>query len=248
MKRKQQIIPMLLITGIIYPQVTLAAWWNPLSWFQSNTTEKIEIIEDFSDLENLDNVESKSLNSNAQNISSGRIVERIITVKDPELQKQINNLLQENLDLQKRILALTSELNSCKAPVNVVSKSDDNYSDYVFKYRVDENSITLLGATSRDLKIRKAVFNLHSSYSETFKERFNKSDTKGTLEIAERTYKLERTNDTTYSYLGSGISIVGSEDVVIRVVDNGGVSYRMVPDWSLWEIWDYTVGKKVRIE
>lgn len=40
MKRKQGIIAIFLVIGTIYPQVALAAWWNPLSWFKEQDVEQ----------------------------------------------------------------------------------------------------------------------------------------------------------------------------------------------------------------
>lgn len=246
MKTANKLIPILIIV-LLLPQIAFAAWWNPFSWFtRGNTPAVIE--------EKLDKKEGTDIQSNKEaQVKQGpdvreRIVEKTIIVDNPELQKKINELFQENLSLKTKIASLISELSAYKSSATATTKSDTVYSDLDFKYSFDNNVITLLRSTSREIKIRKAVFNLPPNYSDTFLKELDKTGLSYKIEIAGKPYNLERTNSTTFSYLGSGIPIVGNENITIKVISGSGVVFRMIPDWSLWEIWDYTTGKPVKIE
>ena len=42
---KNRVITILIITLLLVPQITFAAWWNPLSWFSRKNTAQVQVVE-----------------------------------------------------------------------------------------------------------------------------------------------------------------------------------------------------------
>ena len=98
---------LLFILVLAVPQVTSAAWWNPLSWFAPKS-EEVETIEtEQAKDESLVNDLSEPV---IQNDVVEKVVEKVITVDNPELQKQINALIAENASLKRQIVSLTEQV------------------------------------------------------------------------------------------------------------------------------------------
>lgn len=236
-------------TMLIVPSIASAAWWNPLSWFERESvqTEQIQI----------NTQEQQSTTTTKQTpIIQEKIVEKTITVDNLELQKQINSLLQENADLRVKVSSLTSSLNICKAtPVSKPETTSSEYSDFNFTYNVGVSKITFPFSTSRDIVIKKAVFNIKEAGSRDTR----KVGSTQRLEVSTSTaskplyYNLENSGST-FTFLGTGIPLKGKETMVINVsiANNSGgketETFYMVPDFSQWEVWDNTTDKPVRVE
>lgn len=84
---------------IALPSITFAAWYNPFTWFQK-TPVSVSVPE--------------VIPTNAAPVAlpiPKPVITNTITVEDPKLQSQINELAQNNTDLQIKLSALTSEYN-----------------------------------------------------------------------------------------------------------------------------------------
>jgi hypothetical protein len=101
----KRLLPVILL-AIFIPQVVLAAWWNPISWFVPKSEEG-EIIQ-------TDQVEDKSSDNSPepsiQNDVAEKVVEKVITIDNPELQKQINALIAENTSLKRQTASLAEQV------------------------------------------------------------------------------------------------------------------------------------------
>lgn len=89
---------------VLVPSVTFAAWYNPLSWFRKapvSVTMPVEM----------------PIEATAQIIApvalpvSKPVITNTITVTDPKLQSQINELAKSNTDLQIQLASLTTKYN-----------------------------------------------------------------------------------------------------------------------------------------
>lgn len=246
----------ILITSIgailLFPQVSSAAWWNPFSWFESDTLIQVEQQKDIStDTE----IPTNSDVSNTEPTVQEKVIERTITVDNPELQKQINSLLQENATLKAQVSSLTSSLNMCKAnSVSQSSTSGSGYSDFNFTYVYSVNKITFTFNTSRDIVIKKAVFHIRESDTRDAQE----VGSAQRLELVKSTganpvyYNMERSGSR-FTFLGEGIPLKGKEtlEAHVSIANPGGKeteTFYMIPDFSEWEVWDNTTDKPVRVE
>ncbi len=252
---KNKILILILIVTIVTPQVASAAWWNPFSWLGSRenfskiepqTTTTEEGTKNSPKIDEFINIQEE------KNKIQEKIIEKIITVDNPELQKKINTLIQENTTLQSKVASLAASLNSCKASgaagiSSTTRNNETGYSDFDFKYSYNNNVITLLHSTSRELAIKKAVFYLDREYSEIFMKELDKAGTTSILQVGSGSYKLER-NGRTFLYIGKAIPITGSEIISVVVTGVSGVKFEgIAPVWQDWEIWDYTSGKPVLV-
>lgn len=92
----------LVVVMIVFPFTTLAAWWNPFSWFQ------IQNIAQQSG--------STELNSTLETPESGMANDSVastteIAVADPVVQARIDALIAENASLRQQIRSLQTQLN-----------------------------------------------------------------------------------------------------------------------------------------
>lgn len=244
MKNKIPII--ILAIAIVIPQVASAVWWNPFSWFESEETfinkvkyqattteEKIE-----SQTEPI--IETKD---EPKPVIQEKIIEKTITVDNPELQKKINALLQENIDLKSRIVSLTTNLNSCRASnAESISNSDTGgnteviYSDFNFNPTFNNAysaNVLLIPQTSREIIIKKAVFNT--------------DDPRNVVSVSVGTKVFEKQGDSTFVYIGSGIPISHSLVFTVYYGGTAGIG-KITPDFSKWEVWDNTTNKPIKME
>lgn len=245
---KNKIIFAAVIFSLI-PSVAMASWWNPLSWFESKTEIKIEQEITEPKVEPSVSAETEEKNQ-TEPIIKERVVEKTITVDNPETQKRINALLQENANLKSKVDSLTSSLNICKATTAETSSS--GYSDFNFSYVVSTNRITFPFSTSRDIVIKKAVFHIR----ETDARDTPKAGSIQRLELITSTgakpiyYNLENNGDSTFTFLGTGIPLKGKETLVANVSIDGkeNETFYMVPDFSEWEVWDNTTDKPAMVK
>lgn len=122
---KYLFMPVLLM--IIIPSITLASWWNPISWFKSNASTinpKIEgivipekdplSISDNKPLENEPVIETKTekVRENVKEKSVKNPIIQTITAQDPLLQEKIKQLELENQQLKLQIEKLNNKINS----------------------------------------------------------------------------------------------------------------------------------------
>jgi len=127
----KKILTIILLTLII-PQIAFAAWWNPLSWMghsESVVEQESEISEVGAEVpqEKVDLIEN----------STTEAKERVVTITDPKLQNQINELIKENANLKSLITSqsmLEQQLNQCKVDIaNIKNKInltvDSEYQD-----------------------------------------------------------------------------------------------------------------------
>jgi len=117
---------LLAIVATLLPNIALAAsWWNPFSWFKDRPIETVQ--EEI--LENNENTDSEPVISTPA--VQEKVVEKVITVSDPALQAQINNLIKENADLRSSLNSQSSivqQLNQCKSDLIALKGSTSNTS------------------------------------------------------------------------------------------------------------------------
>ncbi len=255
MRNKLYIVVFLLM--FIVPHIVLASWWNPFSWFERNSANFIQETNN-----NIDNVDDNNFDNSGklletEEVIKEKIIEKTIVVDNPELQKQINTLFQENASLKEKVNSLSSSLDICKAnKTNEFNNENLNneFSDFNFSYILNTNKITFPFNTSRDIVIKKAVFNIkESTVNDTRKvgsiQRLEVINSTGSKPIL---YNLENTTGSTFVYMGTGIPLRGKEVMYINVTvaNSGGKeseTFYMIPDFSKWEIWDNTTDKQVII-
>ena len=98
------------------PQVTFAAWWNPISWFRNNqNTENIKQ-SDLVPYEGIavDKNPKKVTESPARQDVVEKTVTKVIEVDNPVLQARIDALVKQNDELNSRISSYISRLNECR--------------------------------------------------------------------------------------------------------------------------------------
>lgn len=250
------------ITILIIPFIALASWWNPFSWFNNDEDLNLVNSQPTTTKEETDT----SVKSQTEQIIQEKIIEKTITVDNPELQKQIDALLQENIALQSKVTYLTASLNSCKASNtesvnNNTGSTGTSYSDFDFKYTYENNTFTLITSTYRQIILKKAVF-----YSVDYRLKdINVTTAIYKLEIgdssscssisplslphiicSDNVIDLERQGDE-FVYSGAGIPL--GEKIHIKVAANNSAhELTMLPDFSKWVIWDNTTNKPVLIK
>lgn len=111
---KKYLVVLFLITFIV-PSVASASWWNPLSW-RKNYTQTTEIIEPAPIQSNGKTISIPK--ASPKQVVESKVIEKIvekpiiqtITVQDPALQKQINDLTTDNALLKSKIEELTQKI------------------------------------------------------------------------------------------------------------------------------------------
>jgi hypothetical protein len=91
MKTKQFIL-LASITLFIIPSLTFASWWNPTDWFKKSI-----------DITATTTSTSTPVVIPVEPIIQEKIVTKIVTVDNPELQQRIDQLEQENASLRQKI-------------------------------------------------------------------------------------------------------------------------------------------------
>ncbi len=120
-------ILILLITAFIIPSVVSASWWNPFNWFSKGTVETPTT--DISVVETVPDATAPVPVTPTPKPTVPQVVQTI-TVQDPALQKQINELIAENAALKAQISNLTEQLSQIKkTPVSVVVSEPECSSD-----------------------------------------------------------------------------------------------------------------------
>ena len=163
----KKVIPIILL-AIIIPQAAFAAWWNPLSWFkkQSIDQEKAELLERLVGLEEKVNSQEVATSTAQEESVKSEIREKIITqtitVDNPDLQKRINDLIEENISLQAKVISqasLVGQLNSCKADLvetrAMVGKTVVNSAEEEKKQKLealDQEMLTLVQESIVDME------------------------------------------------------------------------------------------------
>ncbi len=112
---------------LILPQATFAAWWSPGSWFKKgqNETLKVEAPVEATSSPALEKATVKQVAP--QVIHDTKIVEKpvikTVTVQDPSLQKQINDLIADNALLKARVEELTRRINEKEEELQLLRKT-----------------------------------------------------------------------------------------------------------------------------
>ena len=255
---------LMLLLVVLIPQVAFAAWWNPLSWVKKSSTEqeKAELLERLTELEQ--KVDSQKVETNTDKPPHSGVKEKVVTqtivVNNPELQQRINTLIAENIALQNKIAAhssLLEQINSCKADlVNLraqlsVSKDSNEepdisysdfklYSDYQWDYQRGFPILTFPTPTSRELVVKKLVFEIREKDAETFY-----ADTINGQYLLNGNTKLNLERDgLTFRYVGSPVRINTSTTIAV-VIQGQAKNYMLNAKTSEWIIWDNTTGKQV---
>ncbi len=106
----------LILVVLTSPLIADASWWNPFSWKEEVVPSTVQIIP-----ENSDNykVDSKSIKEEESKPEVSKIIEKVITVDNPVLQKQINDLIAENVTLKQEIQVLNTKINEISKVSNV---------------------------------------------------------------------------------------------------------------------------------
>ncbi len=175
----------LFLVLLIIPSIATASWWNPFSWKEKAELSTIQILPENSDnskvlLESTEQEESKPQVS--------KIVEKVITVDNPVLQKQINDLVAENVALKQEIQALNVKINELNKVSNVKIVTPDCF--YTIKAVAKDDIFTLPAQT------------IVSIHAESNCEIENKN-------ISIKTYKVSQQEKTLVG-TSSSISILGS--------------------------------------
>lgn len=103
MKKPLFIASFLVILAI--PSVTLAAWYNPLTWFKKTNPV---VVSSPAVQEN-----TQIQVPNPEELPAPKpVITNTITVEDPKLQSQINSLIKSNSDLQTELATVTVQYNS----------------------------------------------------------------------------------------------------------------------------------------
>lgn len=140
---------------IFIPQVAFGAWWKPSDWIKRRDVEqeKADLLERLVELEAKVNKDASK--SDVSNSDKEKIIKQTIVVDNPELQKKIDALLQENVFLKNKIesqSSLVQQLNLCKADLSdlklqekqAISKDAENSQiDFMAKQLLDQVKSTL---------------------------------------------------------------------------------------------------------
>ena len=140
----------LLLIAFIFPSVTLASWWNPFSWFAKSEN-------------NAQNIETSAPGPIVPEVApDAKIKEKpiiqTVTVQDPALQKQTNDLIDENARLKIKIADLTAQLNNEKRAQSIVVTTPECTSSITAKPSVNE--VTILPNDEKEI-----IFNIHTDSS-----------------------------------------------------------------------------------
>ena len=93
---KKTLLNIAVLASIITPSIAFAAWYNPLTWFKK-TPVSIQVPAEITD------------GVSIQPSSSKPVITNTITVENPKLQSQINELIQQNNSLQNQLSILTAK-------------------------------------------------------------------------------------------------------------------------------------------
>jgi hypothetical protein len=125
----------ILLLAFFIPQITLASWWNPLSWFKSESVvaipQKLPIIPIQEATSTKSTIIEKSTEKVVEKIVEkpvDRIVEKVITIDNPQLKIQTEQLMKENANLKKEISFLTSSLNQCRMNSAIIDNAESENS------------------------------------------------------------------------------------------------------------------------
>ncbi len=94
----------LIFTLIFLPNLLFAAWWNPFSWFKNDDS--------INNISTHTNINTESNITADTSVLEQEIIKNIST-ENPELQKQINTLINENRKLNNKLILLEKQLASC---------------------------------------------------------------------------------------------------------------------------------------
>lgn len=101
---KKTLLSIAVFVSVLIPSVTFASWYNPLSWFRkapvSVVVPVVQPIQATADI-----VAPVALPV------SKPVITNTITVEDPKLQSQINDLAKSDTDLQVQLASLTAKYN-----------------------------------------------------------------------------------------------------------------------------------------
>lgn len=137
-----------LLVGFIIPQVTFAAWWNPIKWFKERPDDnsalelkikeleaKLETKIDERDNQTVEETENRIddiIEARTQSVVKEKVVTQTVKIDNPELLNKIDLLTKENVDLRLKIEAqasLTQQLNTCKAQLIDLKQSVETVSN-----------------------------------------------------------------------------------------------------------------------
>lgn len=170
------------------PSVTMAAWYNPLSWFKKAPASVTAPIEDT--IQPV--IDPVPVDDPTPLPGPKPIITNTITVTDPKLQSQINTLIQQNTALQAQVASLTTQYNGLVkenstlvgrlSDVNaalIAAKSATTASLAEGVKQIAQNTTPPV-ATEPNIYVSPGVSNFHSStQGETFTNSFlitNNSD------------------------------------------------------------------------
>lgn len=122
---KSRIFISFLIIAFAIPQVIYAVWWNPFTWFKPEAEEQstIDLEVKAKESEEKLNIESTVVNTENEmkKTPEVEVITQTTKVDNPELQKKINALINENKLLQVKYDSVLLELNQCKSSVRATS-------------------------------------------------------------------------------------------------------------------------------
>ena len=257
MKKISNLFSITLIIMFVLPNVVSASWWNPATWFKTDqptnsivtqnsastsSTETTEI--STSSVRHANTVQDKKdkeISDLKKQISD--LLGEINTFKNlkPEVKEVVKEVPVEKIVYQDKIVYRDREI-PCQqeTPADSPQTNEDTFSDFNFTYTINNTSagdILIIPQTSRDLRLRKAVFKLSSNSNSS--GMMTRTPVDGGW--VQHNYTLEKTNDNTFSYVGPDLELKSGTQI-----SGGGQSATF--DLSNWIIWDNTVNKQVEIK
>lgn len=133
---KNKILTTILITSITLPQITLASWWNPSSWFKGDQTESTTT--NNAEIPSSVNLSNKKIDNNnivttptiepkviektvVKTVPVDRIVEKI--VPDQSVVNENNSLKKQIQDLQTTLKQRLDDISKLQAQIQILQGS-----------------------------------------------------------------------------------------------------------------------------
>ncbi|HVX90469.1 MAG TPA: hypothetical protein VHC20_02410 [Candidatus Paceibacterota bacterium] len=120
---KKLALPLLALGVFIVPQVTFAAWWNPLTWFHSENA--YEMSAEQTDSAPASTISTTSDSATAKEADANPDSKTEIA----SLQAEINSLNKENTSLRSQLAQAQKDANSCSVTQSQPTGSQDAEDD-----------------------------------------------------------------------------------------------------------------------
>lgn len=158
----------LILVALLLPFTASAAWWNPLTWFDSPSYETASVTE----IPVVETEEPKTIEV-IKEVPVETVKEVVktetVTVQDPALQARINQLISENASLRAQVASLTGQISTLQSTIDSLNNrlgqqvSTDEYQEELARQtnaeREDINyRITELQGLQSEISLGKYVY------------------------------------------------------------------------------------------